>query len=535
MKQLFFSRFSAGNKEKGATIILFAAVIMCLLTMAGLALDSGNLYSTHLALQAAADAGALAGAGIKAGSKHSTNPVFTAAVAAKSVNVVEDVVKANLQIRGISNYTFTEPTTWNAGDNTMTVAVSSNVNLYLMGAVPGIGANFRMVTAKATANVDPANVALILDTSGSMACPNEPATGSPCDCEPNCPQNASSKIGALKAAVTDFLDFFDPTRDSLSLIAVGTGAEVLVPFKYKGGGFDRGKFDLQLAGLTAQGGTNPSDGFLRAYLNAKDNLIKGKLAYVYFSDGAPTAGRFWFRSAITQHKVRSESFARYDYLNWGITDKNAAGDTVALANTFYGTPTEDSSQQYYWRPRLLARTDPAVPPARAIWPSANVENPKAHLQTDLAAWGFTVYLPDGQTRKLGDPDLWNGNVFDWSKWGGLDHLRMYADASLVLSDFVRQHDGIVYTIGYGLAAPRSMDPYQNPGNPTYRKDYLLTRASADPCGLMEFNPNFPGHPTLVEILKNAADSGGYYPTADLEKLESIFERIATKIKLRLTR
>jgi hypothetical protein len=534
--------------ERGATLLVFLVVLLSLLTLSGLAVDSGNLYSTQLAVQTAADAGALAGAALKVR--------LLTATGQQAADAAKDILDVNLRLRGISNYVLNPPPQWKAAKNQMSVSITVPTRLLLMGAIPGIGSNVRNVSAQAVAEVLPANVAIILDTSESMACPAEPnpADGA-CSCAPNCDQTVgSSKIGALKKAVNQFVDLFDPGRDRMSLTAIGTGAEVLV--KMKKNNFTPADIKKAVNSLIAQGATNTCDGFLRAYLDAKNAVQKNgstPVAYVYFSDGAPTAARFWFKKAmkINEHGPnykKNHKGIDYDYLSWGLTRPNSSGIATAVASQFYETPPDDSSKQYYWQPRLLDKPDPRVPPALDMGNSGepdykpycesspsycvNPDNPVAHLQAAVPD-GFEILLPDMTTSsKLGYNWKSNG-TYDWAKWGALDHLRLYSDCSLVMSDLLRDEGGIFYSIGYGLQAQKSPDPYQNAGNPTERKDIFLGRVSCDPCGILDAHPDFPGVDPLAKKMTKAQQSGGYYPMADLEQLEEIFVRIASRIKLRL--
>lgn len=529
-----YSEFSYYQSQRGAILIVFAVCVLTLFILLGLAIDSGNLYSARLAAQASADAGALAGASLKV--LHKTD--------AEAQAGAEDVAVMNLKAKGFPNSAAAKAV-YDAGDNKISVTVTTNVGLYILKLLPGIGSNFKTVNTRASAVINPAVVSIILDTSESMACPAEVATTSPsCACAPACSQtDGKSKIEALKQAVTTFVNFFDPGRDRINLVAFGTGAEVLVKMK------NSDTFSLQavqdaIDELVAKGATNPSDAFYRAYFDVNRVGQADNVSYVYFSDGAPTAARFVFTDAKrTNYKViwserkkriypsdrGMPSWAKYDFINWGVVK-----DGVSVPNKLFLTPPyKDKGNNLYWNPRLLGAKDPREPPAVD---AQNTTISSTEPWLAFSNWveeGMKIRLPNGSARKLGFGARWNGDTYEWDEWTQAEHLRLYADNALVVSDFLREKGGVWYSIGYGKEATRGADPYQNVEDPTLRKDYFLTRVCVDPCGIADQHPPFPGVPTLLELTTNSPRSGVYFPAADAERLKSVFLKIARTIKLRL--
>lgn len=135
----------------GAASTVVALLIPVLVAVAGLVLDLGNLYLTHTRLQAAVDAGALAGS-----LELPYDPDLSKGVVARAA---EDMVQANFpgaMLDGIS-----------PGSEVRSVEVraSADVKLLLLGF---LGLADRTVTAEAAAGFNNLEVVFAIDNSGSM-------------------------------------------------------------------------------------------------------------------------------------------------------------------------------------------------------------------------------------------------------------------------------------------------------------------------------------------------------------------------------
>ena len=567
---------------RGAILVLFALMAAAIFAVVGLALDAGNLYNARLSTQLAADAAAISGMGVRISMNLAPGAIAEAERSAREtarVNMISNMI-------GPSWFNFTPDD--NTGDvraslqnGVMRVSVSANVPLYLMGGLPGISTNRWNVTSYAEAQLNPANVSLVLDTSDSMACPTVPPNaGVACPCVPNCPQgiNSGAKIQALRRAVQNFITFFDPGNDALNLVAFGHAAEVLVPFR--GGGvmqYSPADFARALnpATFTAQGATNTFDGLFSAYWDARVNQHLNDIHYVYFSDGAPTAGRFFIdrRSIKSSHRSRtsvknnqlvgSPSWADYDYLDWGVVDitQDADGNNlpVRVPGTLYKTPPKRSGGgnrggtggYNYWDSRQFAGVDP---PSGLRMPSTyrSINEPwRAFRGSQNVLRSMTVRMPDNSIRRLGRGALWDGNSFVWGNWiPEQDHMWIYADLGTHMADFVRAQGGRVYAIGFGPGAgtfdsPAGVscdgqngaihcgDPYQDVSQPHLRKDIYARRFVNSVCGWHD--PPFFGSGILpIQVtLENQDAHGTYYSTSNEEQLRGMFEKIAIKIKMRM--
>ena len=128
-----------------------ALILPVLLGMAGLAVDAGNLYLAHSRLQAAADAGALAGAlklpfdpNLTGGT---VNAAVTSIVNDNMNSAVVDRVYQGSEVRSLC------------------VECSSDVDLMFMGVLGVANPN---ITASACAGFNNLEIVLVLDCTGSM-------------------------------------------------------------------------------------------------------------------------------------------------------------------------------------------------------------------------------------------------------------------------------------------------------------------------------------------------------------------------------
>ncbi len=139
------------RSSRGSVNVLIALLIPVLLGLVGLAVDMGNLYLTHTRLQAAVDAGALAGS-----LQLPYDPSMTTDVVR---NAAIDMVH--------KNFADAEVNSVSAGTEVRSVCVEARaqVNTMLMGVL-GIASN--TVRAKACAGFNNIEVVLVMDNTGSM-------------------------------------------------------------------------------------------------------------------------------------------------------------------------------------------------------------------------------------------------------------------------------------------------------------------------------------------------------------------------------
>lgn len=196
------------NPRRGSASTIIALLLPVLMGVAGLAIDLGNMYMTHTQLQAAVDAGALAGS-----LELPYDPDLSKGIVEQAVN---DMVAANMESAEVK--------TVEAGTDIRSVEVTAQapVNMLLMGI---LGLSDQTVEAYASAGFNKLEVVFVIDNSGSMK-------GTPI-----------SLVKEASVALTDLLipDGADPDT-KVGLVAfkgkvrIGEGVEELEPGCYNADG-----------------------------------------------------------------------------------------------------------------------------------------------------------------------------------------------------------------------------------------------------------------------------------------------------------
>ena len=228
--------------------VMFLILVGLFLTFAAFALDLGNLYLWQLRLDKAARAGALAGIGYRG--------LHGWAQASTSPSIIEDAatsaVRDNLKTHGLFSTISTQEDSedskvriapaYRSDTDSLTVTIEYPIPTILVGKLSNVlgfgfnsdptqnpGNSARILTTRAhTANLNAANVVLLLDVSGSMLCP----INAPCACrrtEAGCGGQAT-KLDQLVTGVQTFAQFFNPQRDRISVIAFNLAARRLFSF-----------------------------------------------------------------------------------------------------------------------------------------------------------------------------------------------------------------------------------------------------------------------------------------------------------------
>ncbi len=201
------------RQEKGQVVIIFVLLLAGLLAIAGLVVDVGNAYRVHRALQASADAAALAGgqslpdatAAVSVARLYGASP--TGRNKLKNVNAIESInAKCLTSIPGCSPV------------NAIAVEESADVKNVFLRLV---GYNSFHMKARATAcspcGVRPVDIVMVLDRTGSM-CQNSAGQTDP----------ACTDLNNAKSGIRSFLAMMDPSSQWVGLTvfppATGTGS-----------------------------------------------------------------------------------------------------------------------------------------------------------------------------------------------------------------------------------------------------------------------------------------------------------------------
>lgn len=345
------------KRERGIMLVMFAVTIPVLLGLSALALDAGNLYLTRLRLDKAVrevsgtalsmvalqgwsglvkeqDAlppeaclangtnlcGSLSGQSANVEHPDEDGPATAQILGAMQSAATKALGFPECGSRGGDNddsndgeddtngnqkcrfYSGTSPTGTTFGTEAINLNGETSVNVRIeydtptllagaMGEIlDGFGAGCRegRCTVSSTPTTQSgslrrANLILLLDTSGSMS---ETATD----------ESAFTKKERLTEAASSFIDMFNPSKDSVSIIQYSTAAKTIRPLgTFAQTGTKESTLEVKEAIATLQTGgmTNPCDAFLETLnLVPKDNTEPTFV--VLFTDGAPNVYRMNF-------------------------------------------------------------------------------------------------------------------------------------------------------------------------------------------------------------------------------------------------
>ena len=339
------------SKSSGYVLVFFTLILGVLVSIAGVAVDIGNLYIIRNRLERAAKAGALAGVGyrsLRGWDYFATYVVGTPTLKSTKdelFGVMSGVVTENMRAAfsapptgaSANEFAINTPTVttnnltvtnvYTPATDTFRIDATYNAPTFIIGRLgaalgaapcPLSNGKYRCpITVTEKAQLEKAVVALLLDTSGSMNCPANNALG--CACRSNTIDNGCATTGrvidALVAALDGFRRFFNPYRDYITVIPFNLAAfnsfRIVDDKAASGPPISFGDINIpnrytdfinktSLAGLTPKSNTNICDAFIEAIAELKriDNLANYHPFVIAFTDGAPNAFRGEFTGAV---------------------------------------------------------------------------------------------------------------------------------------------------------------------------------------------------------------------------------------------
>ena len=319
---------------------MLLVVLGLFLTFAAFALDLGNMYLWRMRLDKAARAGSLAALGFR-GVKGWYDVQPGTSGNTELINATKQAVQDNLSAYGISLNADNIQVTYYPDTDSVGVEVRHTPSTILIGKLNNIlnyGFNAPVdpngnpigqsrtlnLSRQHQANLNRANVVLMIDVSGSMLCPapghDPPAFPDPCSCRrANACGGAITKLDKLADGVESFAKHFNPNQDRISVIAFNLAARQLYSFSngelledatsthpllagtsaYQFLTNEKGNLRPILASL-AGSNTNHCDALaegirelegLRTALNVPEPPTRLQPFIVFFTDGAPNAMR----------------------------------------------------------------------------------------------------------------------------------------------------------------------------------------------------------------------------------------------------
>jgi len=318
MSDQFFKQKS--KKQRGFIIPTAAAMFMTAIPVTGLAIDVSIMYMVQSRLQAAVDAGALAGARSLARGNNSSAQVASAQAAAQAY------LTANFPTGylGTSALSVPVPVVDVTQPNIRFVTVNASVNVAHV-FLRWFGGTLTTVRAGATATRRDVNVAIVMDRSGSLA-----NSGS---CTP------------LKAAAIAFSDKFAEGRDNVGLITFASSSRVdfALANTFK---TSNPSVASTINSVTCTGATNSAQGLWQGYQSlAALNQPAALNVILFFTDGEPTAVTADFAikatSGCADKTTKTGVFtvtgnpptATYGLLKWDAPVQPMTSDITVAANS----------------------------------------------------------------------------------------------------------------------------------------------------------------------------------------------------------
>jgi hypothetical protein len=247
------------KSQKGNVIIMAAFLLVPLIAFAGLAIDLGRYFVVRAELVKAVDGGALAGARVMPTGQQAANEAAHAFANMNFPPGYHGVVSPSFNVEF-----FLEP-----DQSRILVTGSAVMPTTLMKVV---GLDDVTVNALAEAVRRPLELALVLDTSGSLR-----------------PYFAGiDAIGYLRTASRQFVSFFDDDLDMMALVRFASGRTIPFPL----GEDFKGPIRSAIAGFEAEGGTGTHDAVATGHDQIETPTKPGSFrTIVFFTDGRPTCIR----------------------------------------------------------------------------------------------------------------------------------------------------------------------------------------------------------------------------------------------------
>ncbi len=296
---------------KGQVMVTVGIVLVVLVTLTGLAIDSGRAYSVKAKLNAALDAAGIA--------------------AARAVADGDDEARAAALTFFNSNYpthymesapNFCPPsgsptitTDSSSGDTAITVWATADMPTLFMRI---IGQDTVDVAANTMATRRAVDLAFVVDNTGSIG----------------------SDGPEVRARSIDFVHEFHPNFDRLALINYAYGAEVPVPIRTDSRGFPLSTVETEINSFTFNGYTNCAEGFWQGknQLEAVDTPSSIRVI-VFFTDGAPNTISSYFDFDNNNPRlgsIRSGDIDPDSYWSWNSRDVAGLYRHDRISQVIYG-------------------------------------------------------------------------------------------------------------------------------------------------------------------------------------------------------
>lgn len=606
-------------KQSGYVMVLFALSLAAFLTLAAMAVDLSILYAWRLRVERAAKAAAFStiqyrslrgwdyffDAASSAPDKFESDALreemrtFLRNAVANNLRTSGSYDDARLQIQAgqIGLNSFYDGTT-----DALNFTVSYQAPTYFIGRLLPLLSDvdpqdFYTVSHSNAASLDPASVALLLDVSGSMNCPN-----SDCSCRVagasgiTCDSNLAT-INDLVAALAEFKRFFNPFHDYIAVIPFNLAATksfaivsgtAMLPFGSNTARLNSFNTATSRTGLAPQSNTNICDALIQAIDEFRqidaieaNQAARTRKFTILFTDGAPNALHGVFSPPVTFSNSAASGVSN-DWYQYSLEWRTAAGLLYRGPGPLVQPSATSSLFNFTISSSAVAPTGsqvcgPTVSDSSSFQHVLNrnatggtTPNPRGCLGGDsglpVGTIAFSIPGTDGQAGVSNVPIDANGGDVTRFNYARLPYYCAIEAADWLRSEFKSP----VFTIGVGPSGADCNDPFENVDNPLVRKDNFLHRLAADADIFTDvdnpstFLPRFNFESGMTQgadcNCENSASAtyqcgaairtassytplstssitpeamGEYYGTADGGQLAALFADVAKSILLRL--
>lgn len=566
------SRQETSGGEAGVALPIFCMLLLTLVLLIGLAVDIGNVQRVRRQLQRSADAAVSAALSYRLQmgwqAVHGAQPITDLGDNVAWISsAATEVAKRNLLSSNIPLASATILTAFDDRLDLVDVTVGYEVPALLFPYLAGQnlcalrhGRFVCPLLARATGQLRPANIGLVLDNSGSMSCP---AAGN-CDCRTNASCDpAASRMGVVLDAVrTKLVPLFNPNRDRISVTyfnlaakvvfsTVGSAADgfpgVALPFGVMPDGSTE-RHDQFLAALSdpgPMGSSNQCDGLLSSLGDMRGAttpqiLDSEKTFFVMLTDGATSAGRASYAhpTAALQQAMTAANVPN-DFLQYAIRWSGTSNPSDIWN---FPSPLVAANQPLPSRPEAFGYRDEGLPPADTFRCGELVNSPADERIRAAAGRAFT---PCVDSLEFSLPGVSGGRTFASGATHWEEYKKQWYHCAVEAADEIRNRNGIVFVIGVGDNAPDASSFYQDVNDFFSRKPIAAQRIADDwYYGFSRYHgphgettppaadyPEYHGYAAAEDPERN----GRYLPATTVNDVGPLFEEVGRNILARLTR
>ena len=549
--------------ESGNIMWITALALVPLIGLVGSGVDMSRYYAAQTRLQKACDAGIMAARKKMITTPNAYTTTLDSSVEEAGDNMFDFNYPANAYGSTAKSFTVSVPagTPQNTTPQRLSATATSTVPPLIMGMFNFLPQQLS-ITCGAQLEISNVDAVLVLDVTGSMACPSND-TGAECDTwisrqDDNADggytettEAVGSRMQALRNAVMSFYDNIAGVQSADTRIRIG-----IVPYSSHVNIGNFTKSGTSITGGTvpqymdssyfadswsyySSTGTSTNRNNLRNFITNRSNTINNKVWTGCIEEVATKA----VSDPATSSSLSQMLDMNVNYIPSGNTDANLFKPSVESSDNsaIVHCPSKESSE--------LTRFTSSSADRTAMSNYVTALKPRGGTYHDVGMiWGIRLIAPNGMFASLNNETPGNGLPVG-------KHIIFMTDGQMSASPWAKSAYGIDvfdkriasngYTFSYDRFGNRTyaLTANRNIATPRHRKrfDYLCSRAKAANGGnatvwVVSFGVDLNDSSADATSLRNCATTTNHaFSAANAEELNSAFAEIASRIsKLRLS-